>query len=73
MVKHYIAGYNDAKRAAAEMVLEHDEITDALRKEVEACFDIAQRMDVLAPTVSGAFTGTPSERIARQLAAMPRS
>ena len=45
-------------------------LSDSYQKEVEACFDIAQRLDSLNPTLSRAFTGTPSERIKRQLALM---
>lgn len=38
-----------------------------LRQEVRNCFNIAQRLDALNPEAPGAFTGTPSERIDRQL------
>ena len=37
------------------------------RREVESCFDIAQRLDAQNPEVPGSFTGTPSERIKRQM------
>ena len=45
------------------------EMFESYRKEVQACFDIAQRLDAQNPTLTGAFTGVPSERIARQLEA----
>lgn len=38
-----------------------------LLEEVKKCFDIAQRLDALNPELASAFTGTPSERIERQL------
>ena len=38
-----------------------------LLEEVEKCFKIAQRLDALNPELAGAFTGSPSERIERQL------
>lgn len=38
-----------------------------LRAEVEKCYKIANILDSLNPTLEGAFTGTPSERIERQL------
>lgn len=37
--------------------------------EYKACVEIAQRLDAGNPELPGAFTGTPSERIWRQLAA----
>jgi hypothetical protein len=42
------------------------------KAEVEKCFDVAQRMDAWNPELSGAWTGTPSERIARQFKATRR-
>ena len=38
-----------------------------LLEEVKKCFQIAQRLDALNPELARAFTGTPSERIERQL------
>ena len=38
-----------------------------LLEEVKKCFDIAQRLDALNPELARTFTGTPSERIERQL------
>ena len=43
---------------------------EELLKEVQQCFDIAQRLDMQNPTIPNAFTGTPSERIKRQLIAL---
>jgi len=51
-----------------EAAAERFELFESYRKEVEACFDIAQRLDAQNQTLPGAFTGVPSERIARQLA-----
>jgi hypothetical protein len=36
-------------------------------EELEKCFDLAQRLDALNPELAGAFTGSPSQRIKRQL------
>jgi hypothetical protein len=41
-----------------------------LEEEVEKCFDLAQRLDALNPELAGAFTGSPSQRIERQLYAL---
>jgi hypothetical protein len=41
-----------------------------LLEEVEKCFNIAQKLDALNPELPGAFTGTPSLRIERQLYAL---
>ena len=38
-----------------------------LLEELEKCFKIAQKLDALNPELPRAFTGTPSERIERQL------
>ena len=38
-----------------------------LLEEVKKCFQIAQRLDALNPELASDFTGTPSERIERQL------
>jgi hypothetical protein len=61
-----------ARHAAAELANEHASMAEDLRKEVERCFDIAQVLDAMNPTLPGAFTGTPSERIQRQMDAMAR-
>lgn len=39
-------------------------------EELERCFDLAQRLDALNPELPGAFTGTPGQRIERQLYAL---
>ena len=39
-------------------------------EELEKCFDLAQRLDALNPELVGAFTGSPSQRIERQLYAL---
>ena len=36
-------------------------------EEIEKCFNIAQKLDALNPELPGAFTGSPSLRIERQL------
>ena len=41
-----------------------------LLEELEKCFKIAQKLDALNPELPRAFTGTPSERIERQLYAL---
>ena len=41
-----------------------------LLEEVEKCFNIAQKLDALNPELVGAFTGSPSLRIERQLYAL---
>ena len=41
-----------------------------LLEEVEKCFIIAQKLDAHYPGIARAFTGTPSERIERQLYAL---
>lgn len=66
----YKNGHRDARHAAAELANEHTALFEEFRAEVQRCFDLAQRMDSLEPGIPGAFTGTPSERIARQLAVM---
>lgn len=66
----YLHGHRDARHAAAELAGEHAALLEQYKAEVQKCFDLAQRMDALEPVVPGAFTGTPSERIARQLAVM---
>ena len=49
------------------MTDEEQKLFDSYRKEVEALYIIAQILDVANNHVHGAFTGTPSERIKRQL------
>lgn len=46
---------------------EQQELLNSFQEEVEKCFKIAQKLDALNPELAGAFTGTPSERIERQL------
>jgi hypothetical protein len=46
------------------------ELVRAKDNEVEKCFNIAQKLDALNPELPGAFTGTPSLRIERQLYAL---
>lgn len=41
-----------------------------LQEEIEEYYNLATRLDALNPDLSGAFTGTPSERIERQLYAL---
>jgi hypothetical protein len=52
------------------MTDEQQELLTSYQKEVEKCFKIAQKLDTLNPELVGAFTGTPSERIERQLYAL---
>ena len=66
----YRIGHQDARHAAAALAVEHTAAADEMRKEVERCFDIAQALDAMNPKLEGAFTGTPSARIQRQLDAM---
>lgn len=51
------------------MTNEEKQIMGDLQREVEKCFDLAQRMDAFNPELVGSFTGTPSERIERQIRA----
>jgi hypothetical protein len=37
------------------------------QQEIEKCWELAQKLDYLNPELVGAFTGSPSERIERQL------
>jgi hypothetical protein len=46
---------------------EEQELRLQYQEEVENCFKIAQKLDALNPELKGSFTGTPSERIVRQL------
>ena len=52
------------------MTNEQQELLNSFQEEVEKCFVIAQKLDALNPELPRAFTGTPSERIARQLYAL---
>ena len=52
------------------MTDEERELLNSFTKEVEKFFNIAQKLDALNPELVGAFTGTPSERIERQLYAL---
>jgi len=49
---------------------EQEEILKAYQEEIEKCWELAQKLDYLNPELTGAFTGTPSERIERQLYAL---
>jgi len=49
---------------------EQEELIKDYQEEIEKCFQLAQRLDALNPDLAGAFTGTPSERIERQLYAL---
>jgi hypothetical protein len=40
------------------------------QEEIEKCWELAQKLDYLNPELTGAFTGTPSKRIERQLYAL---
>lgn len=51
------------------MTYEENELLNEYRSEIEQCFDLAQELDKRHPQLRGAFTGTPSERIRRQLVA----
>ena len=46
---------------------EQEELLKNYQEEIEKCFQLAQRLDALNPDLAGAFTGSPSERIERQL------
>jgi hypothetical protein len=46
------------------------ELLNHYQDEVDKCWNIAQKLDTLNPELVGAFTGTPSERIERQLYAL---
>lgn len=49
------------------MTEEEQKLLDKYQEEIEKCFKIAQKLDALNPELACAFTGTPSERIERQL------
>ena len=46
------------------------ELLNHYQDEVDKCWEIAQKLDALNPELVGAFTGTPSLRIERQLYAL---
>ena len=52
------------------MTDEEKELLGRFQQEVIKCFQIAQKLDTLNPEFTGAFIGTPSERIERQLYAL---
>ena len=52
------------------MTDEEKELLGRFQQEVIKCFQIAQKLDNLNPEFTGAFIGTPSERIERQLYAL---
>ena len=52
------------------MTSEEQELLNSFQEELEKCFQIAQRLDALNPELEGAFTGSPSLRIERQLYAL---
>lgn len=49
------------------MTEEEQKLLNDFRKEVENCYEIADKLDALHPELPCAFTGTPSERIKRHL------
>ena len=50
-------------------IAEMKRMLDEYQNECAACFALAQRLDGDNPELVGAFAGTPSERIKRQLVA----
>jgi hypothetical protein len=46
---------------------EQEELLKEYQQEIEKCWELAQKLDALNPELVGAFTGSPSERIERQL------
>ena len=52
------------------MTDEQQKLLNDYQQEVEKCWNIAQRLDALNPELEGAFTGSPSLRIERQLYAL---
>jgi hypothetical protein len=48
-------------------MIEQEELLKEYQQEIEKCWELAQRLDALNPELVGAFTGSPSERIERQL------
>ena len=49
------------------MTSEEKEMIQLYKRELEKCFILAQKLDKLNPDILGAFTGSPSERIERQM------
>ena len=47
-----------------------EHLIEEYEKEVGKCWELAQKLDYLNPELTGAFTGTPSQRIERQLYAL---
>jgi hypothetical protein len=52
------------------MTDEQQELLNSYQEEIEKCFKIAQKLDALNPELPCTFTGSPSERIERQLYAL---
>lgn len=52
------------------MTEEQQELLNDYQEEIEKCFRIAQKLDALNPELLASFTGSPSERIERQLYAL---
>jgi hypothetical protein len=50
-----------------EEMTEQEELLKEYQQEIEKCWELAQKLDSLNPDLVGAFTGSPSERIERQL------
>jgi hypothetical protein len=53
-----------------DRIAELEGMVNKYKGEVEACFNLAQRMDAAFSNQPGAFTGTPSERLSRVMAHM---
>ena len=53
-----------------KQMTEQEELLIAYQEEVVKCWELAQRLDALNPELAGAFTGSPSQRIERQLYAL---
>lgn len=49
------------------MTFEDKELIQLYQRELEKCFILAQKLDKLNPNIPGAFTGSPSDRIERQM------
>lgn len=50
-----------------KQMTEQEKLLKDYQEEIEKCWKLAQRLDALNPELVGAFTGSPSERIERQL------
>ena len=61
--------YDQIEANAVAEIAEMRRMLDEYQQESAACFALAQRLDVDNPALAGAFAGTPSERIKRQLVA----